>query len=147
MPISSRCSPRPRQLRCTKRAAGRRFCTFLEDADAVARLHNAAHRGKGEVHGQRTFSVDGREILLKPLRASFWRERRRRSAASAGERARAEICIATGATGETLDTTDKIKGVPGGLEDTNLISFDKDLVLLFGLEQAQNAPSSVDAEL
>ena len=58
------------------------------------------------------------------------------------------ICIATGQLAETLDTTEKIKGIPGGLATgTNLISFDKDSFCSFGLEQAQNAALSAPAEL
>jgi CRISPR-associated protein Csd1 len=56
--------------------------------------------------------------------------------------------LATGELAETLDTTEKIKGVPGGLATgTNLISFDKDSFCSFGLEQAQNAALSAPAEL
>src|SRR5439155_26424589 len=75
--------------------------------------------------------------------------RNRRSGAAAGIKARSRtVCVATGEPAETLDTTEKIKGVPGGLSTgTNLISFDKDSFCSFGLEQAQNAALSAPAEL
>ena len=68
---------------------------------------------------------------------------------AAGAEARdRRICVATGELAETLNTTEKIKGVPGGLATgTNLISFDKDSFCSFGLEQAQNAALSAPAEL
>ena len=76
----------------------------------------------------------------------FWRSRRStlRSAVKRSQR----VCLATGVLAETLDTTEKIRGVPGGLAmGTNLISFDKDSFASYGLEQAQNAAVSPEAEL
>ena len=58
------------------------------------------------------------------------------------------VCVATGELAETLDTTEKIKGVPGGLATgTTLISFGQDSFCSFGLEQAQNSAISRPAEL
>lgn len=93
------------------------------------------------------FSVDGIILLEADDLKNFWRNRRQRLAGGAKSRER-RICLATGEMAETLDTTEKIRGVPGGLATgTNLISFDKDSFCSFGLEQAQNAALSAPAEL
>jgi CRISPR-associated protein Csd1 len=93
------------------------------------------------------FAVDGFNLLDSEPVKTFWRNRRRHSAAGLGAREK-RVCIATGEMSETLDTTEKIKGVPGGLATgTNLISFDKDSFCSFDLNQAQNAALSAPAEL
>jgi CRISPR-associated protein Csd1 len=121
--------------------------TFLRDSTAMVRLHAALTDAKAKPTDNTTFAVEGVNLLDLPLLKTFWRERRQKQStarANCGQR----ICIATGALAETLDTTEKIKGVPGGLATgTNLISFDKDSFCSFGLEQAQNAALSVSAEL
>jgi CRISPR-associated protein Csd1 len=77
---------------------------------------------------------------------AFWRHRRASARPTEGRPMR--VCLASGNLAETLNTTEKIKGVPGGLAvGTNLISFDKDSFTSYGLEQAQNAAVSADAEL
>jgi CRISPR-associated protein Csd1 len=121
--------------------------SFLGDQHAMADARERLTQAKAKPTDNATFAVDG-EILLKrePLR-QFWRERRR-TRASAAAPGKARICLATGQLTETLDTTEKIRGVPGGLAmGTNLISFDKDAFCSFGLEQAQNAALSSVAEL
>ena len=121
--------------------------TFLCDSASTARLHAALTEAKAKPTDNTSFSVDGVNLLDLPMLKTFWRERRQRQSAAAGER-ELRICIATGELAETLDTTEKIKGVPGGLAiGTNLISFDKDSFCSFGLEQAQNAALSAAAEL
>ncbi len=121
--------------------------SFLRDSAAVARLHAALTAAKAKPSDNATFAVDGFNVLDSPALKSFWRERRG-NLASAAKKREARVCIATGELGETLDTTEKIKGVPGGLATgTNLISFDKDSFCSFGLEQAQNAALSAPAEL
>src|SRR5690606_30810287 len=76
------------------------------------------------------------------------RQRRRIETGAAAASRERRVCIATGELAPTLDTTEKIKGIPGGLaQGTNLISFDKSSFCSFGLEQAQNAPLSPVAEL
>lgn len=120
---------------------------FLGDEAAVVSLRDKFAAAKAKPSDNATFSVDG-EILLKsePLR-QFWRDRRRNQASVAAAREQ-RVCIATGRLAETLDTTEKIRGIPGGLAmGTNLISFDKDAFCSFGLEQAQNAALSPVAEL
>ncbi len=119
---------------------------FLENPPALQSLHDKLLVARAKPSDNAIFAVDG-EILLdrEPLR-QFWRDRRQHSAASSTRSRR--ICLATGLLAETLDTTEKIKGVPGGLAiGTNLISFDKDSFSSFGLEQAQNAALSAPAEL
>lgn len=121
--------------------------SFLGNQAAVALLREQFAAAKAKPSDNATFSVEG-EILLKsePLR-QFWRDRRRNQASAAAAR-ELRVCVATGQLAETLDTTEKIRGVPGGLAmGTNLISFDKDSFCSFGLEQAQNAALSPVAEL
>lgn len=121
--------------------------TFLRDSAGTVRLHAALTEAKAKPSENTTFSVDGVNLLDSSLLRTFWRERRQKQSAAGGEREQ-RICIATGELADTLDTTEKIKGVPGGLATgTNLISFDKDSFCSFGLEQAQNAALSASAEL
>jgi len=121
--------------------------SFLGDEQAMVEVRERLTQAKAKPTDNATFAVDG-EILLRrePLR-QFWRERRRtRSSATASRETR--ICLATGQLAETLDTTEKIRGIPGGLAmGTNLISFDKDAFCSYGFEQAQNAALSSVAEL
>ena len=120
---------------------------FLRDSTATVKLHAALTEAKAKPTDNTTFSVEGVNLLDSSLLKTFWRERRQKQSAAGGERER-RICIATGELAETLYTTEKIKGVPGGLATgTNLISFDKDSFCSFGLEQAQNAALSASAEL
>lgn len=120
---------------------------FLRNPEAMKELHQHFATAKAKPSDNVLFQVDGINLLKSESLKTFWRNRRRR--VSAGVKTReARICIATGEIGETLDTTEKIKGVPGGLAmGTNLISFDKDAFCSFGLEQAQNASLSAPAEL
>jgi len=119
---------------------------FLNNSDFVASLHRQLADAKAKPSDNASFAVDGFNLLdSEPLR-EFWRDRRRK--ASVGVARSQRICVATGELAETLDTTEKVKGVPGGLATgTNLISFDKDSFCSFGLEQAQNAALSAPAEL
>jgi len=119
---------------------------FLDNKEAVARLHQQFSQANAKSSDNTTFSVGGVRLLdLVPLK-QFWRERRHRKIEGTSRSKR--ICVATGEFTETLDTTEKIKGIPGGLATgTNLISFDKDSFCSFGLEQAQNAALSAPAEL
>jgi CRISPR-associated protein Csd1 len=120
---------------------------FLQNPEAVAELHRQLTSLKAKPSDNAVFAVDGVNLLDSKSLQTFWRNRRHRSAASAGVREQ-RICLATGELSESLDTTEKIKGVPGGLATgTNLISFDKDSFCSFGLEQAQNAALSAPAEL
>ena len=120
---------------------------FLKDLSATAKLHEALTAAKAKPSDNAIFTVDGKDFVAsEPLKA-FWRTRRRKFAASL-KKSQPRICIATGDLAYTLDTTEKIKGVPGGLaQGTNLISFDKSSFCSFGLEQAQNAALSASAEL
>jgi len=121
--------------------------TFLRDSAATVKLHAALAEAKAKPTDNTTFSVEGVILLDSSQLKTYWRERRQKQSVAVGER-ELRICIATGELAETLDTTEKIKGVPGGLATgTNLISFDKDSFCSFGLEQAQNAALSASAEL
>lgn len=120
---------------------------FLRDSAATVKLHASLIEAKAKPNDNATFSVEGVNLLDLPLLKTFWRQRRQKQSAAGGER-ELRICIATGELAETLDTTEKVKGVPGGLATgTNLISFDKDSFCSYGLEQAQNAALSATAEL
>lgn len=119
---------------------------FLEDPAALRTLHQQLTEAKAKATDTATYSVDGVSLLDLEEVKGFWRRRRVTSADDSTRQRR--VCIATGELAETLDTTEKIKGVPGGLpQGTNLISFDKDSFCSFGLEQAQNAALSAPAEL
>jgi CRISPR-associated protein Csd1 len=121
--------------------------SFLQNQEAVAKLHGQFTSLKAKASDNAAFMVDGINLLDSESLKSFWRKRRRRSVDSAGAHDQ-RICVATGELARTLHTTEKIKGVPGGLAmGTNLISFDKDSFCSFGLEQAQNAALSAPAEL
>jgi CRISPR-associated protein Csd1 len=119
---------------------------FLNDATSVATLHRQLANAKAKPSDNATFAVEGINLLDSEPIKQFWRNRRQTAAAATARTQR--VCLATGQLTETLDTTEKIKGVPGGLATgTNLISFDKDSFCSFGLEQAQNAALSAPAEL
>ncbi|OAM88843.1 type I-C CRISPR-associated protein Cas8c/Csd1 [Termitidicoccus mucosus] len=129
-------------------AALRAIKTFLDDEDALASLREQFSSLKAKPTENVTFKV-GDSIILEFLALKkFWRTRRQAAAASGANKRSERICIATGELSEILDTTEKIKGVPGGLATgTNLISFDKDAFCSYGLNQAQNAALSPNAEL
>jgi CRISPR-associated protein Csd1 len=121
--------------------------SFLQNTDGLAEFHRQLTSLKAKPSDNAVFAVDGFNLLDSEPLKTFWRNRRRHSAAALGTREK-RVCIATGEMSETLDTTEKIKGVPGGLATgTNLISFDKDSFCSFGLDQAQNAALSAPAEL
>jgi CRISPR-associated protein Csd1 len=125
----------------------RAMLSFLQNAENIAELHRQLTSLKAKPSDNAVFAVDGFNLLDSESLKTFWRNRRGHSAAAAGARDQ-RVCIATGELAETLDTTEKIKGVPGGLATgTNLISFDKDSFCSFGLDQAQNAALSAPAEL
>jgi CRISPR-associated protein Csd1 len=121
--------------------------SFLRNRDELKSLHRQLISIKAKPSDVVLFTVDGNNLLDSEPLKRFWRNRRKRLAAEAGQRHK-RICIATGELAETLDTTEKVKGVPGGLATgTTLISFDKDAFCSFGLEQAQNAALCAGAEL
>jgi CRISPR-associated protein Csd1 len=126
----------------------RAVLAFLDDPPALAALHADLSAAKAKPNENCTFAVDGVDLLSMPELRDFWRQRRRAETGAAAANRETRVCIATGEPAPTLDTTEKIKGVPGGLaQGTNLISFDKSSFCSFGLEQAQNAPLSAAAEL
>ncbi len=122
--------------------------TFLDDASALAALHADLVAAKAKPNENVTFAVEGVDLLTLSALRDFWRQRRRTETGTAAASRETRVCIATGELAPTLDTTEKIKGIPGGLaQGTNLISFDKSSFCSFGLEQAQNAPLAPVAEL
>ena len=64
----------------------RAVCAFLDDADALARLHAALVEAKAKPTDNATFAIDGRDLLSSEPIREFWRARRRRAAANAGAR-------------------------------------------------------------
>lgn len=126
----------------------RAVLAFLDNTDALAALHADLIAARAKPNENVTFAVDGVDLLTLPTLREFWRKRRRTETGVAAANRVNRVCIATGDSAPTLDTTEKIKGIPGGLaQGTNLISFDKSSFCSFGLEQAQNAPLSPVAEL
>ena len=124
----------------------RAVAACLESPDELARIHAAFADTKAKPTDNVAFLVAGRNLLDEPEPRQFWRFRRSAMRSSAKRSQR--VCLATGVLAETLDTTEKIRGVPGGLAmGTNLIAFDKDSFASYGLEQAQNAAVSPNAEL
>ena len=123
---------------------------FLADEGKLDSLHRKLTEAKAKPTDNALFLFGATSLLDSGEIKEFWRARRRAMfKVPDGEKGKDErVCIATGELGSTLDTTDKIKGVPGGLAvGTNLISFDKDAFCSYGLEQAQNAALSAPAEL
>jgi CRISPR-associated protein Csd1 len=121
--------------------------TFLQEKVELTELHRQLAEAKAKPSDNAIFSVNGKNLLESESLRSFWRKWRSQTPAGSKALSR-RICVATGKLTETLNTTEKIKGVPGGLATgTNLISFDKDSFCSFGLEQAQNAALSAPAEL
>jgi CRISPR-associated protein Csd1 len=119
---------------------------FLANETEIARLHAALVSAKAKPTDNAAFQVAGENLLDDPALMTFWRARRAALRATTARSQR--VCLASGMLAETLDTTEKIKGVPGGLAmGTNLISFNKDSFTSYGLEQAQNAAISAEAEL
>ena len=120
--------------------------TLLNSPDGLAAVHAAVIAVKAKPTDNIAFQVGGLSLLDDAELKEFWRSRRRALRAATPRSKR--VCLATGVLTDTLDTTEKIRGVPGGLAmGTNLISFDKDSFTSYGLEQAQNAAISAEAEL
>jgi CRISPR-associated protein Csd1 len=120
--------------------------SFLQNGEALSEIHRQLASLKAKPSDNAIFSVDGFNLLESESLKNFWRKRRHLTTALGARERR--ICVATGEFTETLNTTEKIRGVPGGLATgTNLISFDKDSFCSFGLSQAQNAALSAPAEL
>ena len=119
---------------------------FLSQPDALERLHASLTEQKAKPNDNITFRVSGLRLLESEELKQFWRRRRAADRPQAVGRKR--FCLATGELTEPVSTTEKIKGVPGGLAvGTNLISFDKASFTSFGLQQGENASISAAAEL
>jgi len=111
-------------------------------------LHTAFIAAKAKPTDNATFQVMAENLLDDLALKSFWRTRRTALRDSTARTPR--VCLASGRLTETLDTTEKIKGVPGGLPTgTTLIAFNKECPSFasYGLEQAQNSAISTDSEL
>ncbi|MCC7373252.1 MAG: type I-C CRISPR-associated protein Cas8c/Csd1 [Verrucomicrobiales bacterium] len=121
--------------------------SLLGDQARMGLLRDKFTAAKAKPSDNVTFSVEGRLLLNSEALRQFWRDRRKNQESTATTR-ELRVCVASGEMSQTLDTTEKIRGVPGGLAmGTNLISFDKEAFCSFGLEQAQNAALSPAAEL
>ena len=120
--------------------------TFLNQPNALERLHALLTEQKAKPNENITFRVSDDTLLQSEELKQFWR--RRRAADRPQVAGRKRFCLATGELTEPVSTTEKIKGVPGGLAvGTNLISFDKASFTSFGLRQGENASISATAEL
>jgi CRISPR-associated protein Csd1 len=119
---------------------------FLDDANALQDLHRQLTQNKAKSNELATFSVDGIWVLDFDAPKRFWRSWRENL--NPAVPAQKRLCLATGKLAEPVSTTGVIKGVPGGNPSgTIFLSFDKDAFCSFGLEQAQNAALSAEAEL
>ena len=119
---------------------------FLNQPHALKKLHASLTEQKAKPSDNITFQVSGHWLLQSEELKEFWRRRRAEDRPQTGGMKR--LCLATGELTEPVSTTEKIKGVPGGLATgTNLISFDKASFTSFGLQQGENASISADAEL
>jgi CRISPR-associated protein Csd1 len=119
---------------------------FLESEKNLQEARRAFEDSKAKPTDNVTFQVAGLNLLQEAELQNFWRKRRAKALSETTRSQR--VCLATGFLSEILDTTEKIRGIPGGLAmGTNLISFDKDSFTSYGLEQAQNAAISASAEL
>lgn len=120
--------------------------TFLNQPVALKKLHASLMEQKAKPNDNITFQVSGRSLLESEELKRFWRDHR--ASEKPAEQKKKRLCLATGELIEPVFTTEKIKGVPGGLAvGTNLISFDKAPFTSFGLRQGENASLSVVAEL
>jgi CRISPR-associated protein Csd1 len=121
------------------------FLSFLGNETEIARLHAALVSARAKPTDNATFEISGEKLLEDSSLKSFWRDRRATRRASTTRSTR--VCIATGQLTETLDTTEKIKGVPGDTMGLNLITCNEASFTSYGLEKAQNAAISAPAEL
>lgn len=119
---------------------------FLNQPNALERLHTSLTEQKAKPNDNITFRISDHTLLQSEELKQFWRRRRAADRPQAAGRKR--FCLATGELTEPVSTTEKIKGVPGGLAvGTNLISFDKASFTSFGLQQGENASISATVEL
>ena len=119
---------------------------FLNQPKALERLHASLTEQKAKPNDNITFQVSDYMLLQSMELKQFWRRHRAEDQPQATGQKR--LCLATGKLAEPVLTTEKIKGVPGGLAvGTNLISFDKASFTSFGLKQGENASISTTAEL
>ncbi len=119
---------------------------FLNQPDALERLHASLTEQKAKPNDNITFQVSGHRLLQSEELKEFWRRHRAADRPQATSKKR--LCLATGELTEPVSTSEKIKGVPGGLPTgTNLVSFNKAAFTSFGLKQGENASISTVAEL
>jgi CRISPR-associated protein Csd1 len=119
------------------------MASFLRDADQLKNLHAKLTAKKADPSEKAAFQVDGVELLKSEELFAWWQQQcERERAVAKNEQA---VCLATGRFGPVCRTTGFIKGLT---EDTKLISFNKQCPAFesYGLEQAANAPISVEAE-
>ncbi len=121
---------------------------FLEDETGIGLCHADLRGQKAKAIHNATFFVAGTNLLeLKKLR-NYWLRRSKREMEEKEKGKPKRICLVSGKLTVALNTTDKIKGIPGTMAvGANLVSFDKEAFCSYGFEQAQNAPLSPYAEL
>ena len=119
---------------------------FLNQPEALERLHASLTEQKAKPNDNITFRVSDHVLLDSKELKQFWRKRR--AADRPQIEGRKRLCLATGKLAEPVLTTEKIKGVPGGMATgTSLISFDKASFTSYCLQQGENASISAVAEL
>lgn len=114
---------------------------LLETNEELARIREALNESGAKGQENAAFQVEGEDLLSNDGLKHFWRAKRSSSHQGTGEK---QICLVTGELTETVDTTEKVKGIGG--QDTNLISANEPAFRSFGLEKAKNSPISGRAE-
>lgn len=121
------------------------IAAFLEQEPKRVEVQHQLLEAKAKTNELAAFTVAGRFPHESPTAKTFWRNWRRRSLEAKPSQPR--LCLATGHLSEPVRTAGVIKGVPGGNPSgTILLSFDKDAFRSFGLEKAENAALSAEAE-
>lgn len=121
----------------------RAVLAFLGNPEELTRCRAMLAEAGADGSENCTFQVAGRgrSILDDPKLIAFWRRRRAKAEVTPETR---QICLVTGELCETIETTEKVKGVGG--QDTNLISANEKAFQSFGLEKSKNSPISLRAE-
>lgn len=114
---------------------------LLDTDEELTRIREALNESGAKEQENAAFQVEGEDLLSNDALKHFWRTKRSSSGRGTGEK---QICLVTGELTETVDTTEKVKGIGG--QDTNLISANEPAFRSFGLEKAKNSPISGRAE-
>jgi CRISPR-associated protein Csd1 len=126
-------------------AAARRFCTRVEENRAIALAALPGHRWTGSEWTALVLEDDESEAIhLRPAARAAWARQRASASDDAAMTAR---CLVTGVCGPIARVHRMpVKNVPGGkIGGTALVSFNAPAFESHGLEQATNAPVTIEA--